>query len=189
MRILSLLLITLITFPAFSAWQLDNQLSSFNFVTIKKGDVGEVQKFTQLAGTVSQNGKVEFTIDLTSVDTKIDIRNERIKKYLFNTDVFPKAAFTTQLGNTAISSIKVGSSKALKVSGEIDLHGQKQLVELQVLVSKLSNKQLVVTSMEPILIKAKSFKLVQGINKLRELAKLPSISNLVPVNFVLTFKQ
>jgi hypothetical protein len=57
------------------------------------------------------------------------------------------------------------------------------------MVAKLSDKQFIVSSLQPILLNAKNFSLVAGVQKLQELAKLPSISNAVPVSFVLTFNR
>ncbi len=189
MRIISVLFTLFVAFPAFCDWHLENELSSLSFVTIKKADVGEVHEFTELSGNINKQGQVEFSVNLSSVNTNIDIRNERMKKYLFNIGMFPKALFSAQLDQAALKAIKTGSSALMKLAGTIDLHGQKQAVTTKVLVAKLSDKQLVVSSMQPILIKAKDFKLIDGISKLRELAHLPSISNVVPVSFVLTFIQ
>ena len=189
MRFFSFLLVGLIAFPAFSAWQLDNQHSSLSFISIKKGDVGEVHQFTQLKGGVSEQGKIEFIVDLSSVNTKIDIRNERLKKYLFEINLFPKATFSAQLDKSVFEKIAAGTSKVLTLSGQLDLHGQKQAIKVDVLIAKLSNSALVVSSLQPILIKAKDYHLVAGISKLRELANLPSISNVVPVSFVLSFNK
>jgi hypothetical protein len=52
-------------------------------------------------------------------------------------------------------------------------------------VTKLANGSLLVNSVKPVIIKAVDFNLVKGIEKLRQLAGLPSISTTVPVSFVL----
>ena len=77
----------------------------------------------------------------------------------------------------------------MKLQGDIDLHGEKHKVEVSVLVSKLSENNLVVSSMKPVLLNAKSFKLDAGVTKLKELAVLPDVSNAVPVSFVLSFSR
>lgn len=186
---LILLLITLITFPAFSAWQLDNDKSSVSFISTKKSDVAEAHHFNQLSGNIENNGQVNFVIDLISVDTNIAIRNERMKEFLFNTETFPKARFTAQLDMNKFNSIAKNSSGVMKLTGEINLHGHFQKVMVDVLVAKLSDKAFIVSSIKPILLNADKFALGAGIRKLKELAKLPSISNAVPVSFVLSFNQ
>jgi hypothetical protein len=57
------------------------------------------------------------------------------------------------------------------------------------MVAKLSEKNMIVTTLQPLIIKAEDFALVAGINKLKSLASLPSIAYAVPVSFVLTFSQ
>lgn len=189
MRIVTSLLALLLTFPAFSAWQLVPEASSVNFITYKKTNIAENQKFTRVKGEVSDEGKVNFNIDLTSVFTNIEIRDERIKTFLFETELFPSATFTAQIEPSLLSELALGSSKEITINGTIDLHGQKQKVSTNVLVLKLTVNKIVVVSTQSLLIKADDFSLIAGINKLKALAKLPSITTTVPVNFVLTYAQ
>ena len=66
--------------PAFAAsWTLVPESSHLAYGSIKKDTVGEVNSFTSLSGQVSPDGQVEVEIDLSSVETNIDIRNERIE--------------------------------------------------------------------------------------------------------------
>ena len=188
MRIL-LLLVSLATFPAYSAWLLDNQSSKLSFVSIKKGDIAEVHHFSRLAGKVNKSGLVDFAVDLSSVETKIAIRDDRMKQYLFNVALFPKAYFKTKLDMQVIGKLASGKTLIMPLSGSISLHGQKQEVSTEILVAKLGQDKFVVTSLQPVIINAKSYDLVAGVAKLQELAGLPSISNAVPVNFVLSFNQ
>jgi polyisoprenoid-binding protein YceI len=183
-----LLFISLVAFPALSEWQLDNPNSSLSFISIKKAEVAEAHQFNKLSGSLTNDGQVSFTINLLSVDTNIAIRNERIKTFLFNTELYPTASFDAQLDMNKFNMIAVGDAGKLTLTGEIDLHGQKQTVVSDVLVAKLSESSFVVSSMKPIILNAEQFGLTEGVKKLQALAKLPSISNAVPVSFVLTFK-
>lgn len=188
MRLLSLLLTCLVIFPAFSQWQLNLNNSQVSFVTIKNQHIAENQRFDRFSGQLHQ-GKVNISIDLASVNTNIGIRDERMKAHLFDIGVFPTATFTADIAEQAVNGIAVGQSQRLTVSGEIALHGAKQKVQAEVLVAKLSKTSILVTSLQPILIKAKDFTLVKGINKLQELAGLSSIGYTVPLSFVLTFDK
>ena len=188
MRLLSLLITCLAIFPAFSQWQLNQDLSQLSFVTIKKQHIAENQSFKRFSGQVL-NEKIVITIDLASVNTNIAIRDERMKEYLFNVSTFSSATFKADINEKVINAIKVGQSQRLSIAGEIDLHGFKQQVQAEVLVAKLSKTSMLVTSLQPLLIKAKDFALIDGINKLKELAGLPSIGYTVPLSFVLTFNQ
>ncbi len=57
------------------------------------------------------------------------------------------------------------------------------------LVTKLSAGRFVVASLRPVIVNAAAFELAAGIEKLREVAGLPSIGGSVPVSFVLTFAR
>jgi polyisoprenoid-binding protein YceI len=192
MRILSIFILSLsilIASPAYSAWKLDSSQSSLTFVSIKKGTVAENHRFKTFSGDINSNGSTSITIDLNSVDTNIAIRDQRMTEYLFEAAKFAEANFSVQLNNNDIDAITIGSSKKISVTGRLDLHGQQQEIMLNVMVAKLSEKNMMVTTLQPVIIKAEDFALVAGINKLKSLASLPSIAYTVPVSFVLTFTQ
>jgi polyisoprenoid-binding protein YceI len=184
-----LLFIGLVAFPALSNWQLDNHHSSLSFISIKNTDIAEAHHFNQLSGSLTNDGQISFIIDLLSVDTNIAIRNDRMKQFLFNTKLFPTANFNAQLDMKKFHLIAVGQTGLLKLAGEVNLHGRKQKMMFDVLVAKLSEKSFVVSAMKPVLLNAQQFGLSDGVKKLQELAKLPSISAAVPLSFVLTFNE
>lgn len=181
------LLMSILACPVFANWQLNSEKSNVNFITFKKEHVAEINQFERVNATIDNKGKVNLTIDLTSVNTNIQIRDQRINSYLFNTDAFPNATFTSQLDNNAIAELNVGRSERFTVTGKIALHGQTQEVSVELVVAKLTENNLLVTSATPLLIHAQDFDLVKGINELKKLANLPSISYTVPVSFVLSF--
>ncbi len=83
-----LLLLSLTASQAFAGWTLDNTDSRLSFVTVKAQNVAEVHSFTQLSGEVDSTGIATVTIQLASVDTLIEIRDERMREVLFQTDIF-----------------------------------------------------------------------------------------------------
>jgi polyisoprenoid-binding protein YceI len=186
-KIMFIILMNIIAFQSAADWQLSQQNSTVNFTTVKKEHVIENHYFENVSANISKEGKINLSIDLTSVNTKIAIRDQRIKEHLFNTLLFPKAIFTAQLNTNQLENLMSGSSKALRINGRIELHGQSQDVLINVLVTKLSKTTLLVASQESLIIKAQDFDLVAGINKLQALANLPSITHSVPVNFILMF--
>jgi len=84
-----------------------------------------------------------------------------------------------------LSSLKANNTTKTTLSSQLSLHGQTVPVTLVVSVTKLTDGSLLVASIKPVIIKAADFDLVKGIDKLRQLAGLPSISTTVPVTFVL----
>jgi len=174
---------------AHAGWSLDNDSSQLNFVSVKADKVAEVHTFKTLSGKVDDAGYVEIAIDLTSVDTNIAIRDERMKEFLFETERFAVAVLTAQVDADAVAELAVGSTQALSVEGELTLHGQSEPVTLALNVVRLSDSELLAISSQPVIINAGSFDLADGVEKLREIAGLPSISTAVPVTFSLTFKR
>lgn len=176
-----------LTAPAHAAWVLDNDASRVSFVTTKAGAIGEVHKFTALRGSVSDSGNVEVTIELASVDTLIPIRDERMRDILFETSLFPDATLTAQIDGAALDHLAVGDITELSVGAELAMRNQTQAITLELAVAKLSDSRIMVSSMQPVVITAGQVDLVEGVEELREIAGLPSISPAVPVSVVLAF--
>lgn len=189
-KILSVLTIFLIaTLNAYSAeWIVDNNASQLNFISIKKGNIAEVHQFKTLQGSLDSQGEFELNIDLSSVDTQNPIRDERMKIHLFNVESCTDATLKANIDLADLDAIAEGASSRLTVDAELELHGETQALTMNVIVTRLVGAKLSVTSAEPIILNVEDFALVSGVNKLMELAKLPSISHAVPVSFYLTFK-
>lgn len=169
-------------------WQLVNDKSQLSFVSIKKGSVAEAHHFTKLEGQLSDQGSLNIKVDLISAETMIPIRNERLAKFVFETVKFPAAVLTANL-NEQLTEIKAPGMHILKgIDSELDFHGHTKALKIDVLVSSLKNGDLSVSSLSPVIIKGRDFKVIEGINKLQELAGLPSVATAVPVTFALTFK-
>lgn len=168
-----------------TSWQLDNGQSQLSFVSVKKNNIAEVHHFDWIAGSVNEAGELAVEIDLTSVNTGIEIRDSRMKEFFFEVDAYPTADLHAKIDPAFISELAAGQSKPLAVDAELDFHGQKQSVNLALMVTKVSDKELLVVSNQPVILNVADFDLVKGLEKLRELAGLPSISQAVPVSFYL----
>lgn len=169
-------------------YQLDEGESSLYFVSIKKNKIGEVHSFSQLAGSINDKGFASIRVNLASVKTHIEIRDERMKSMLFETDRFPEAVVTTQIVGIQNGLVAMGERVVKTVELSLNLHGQLKTLLAIVQIVGLSNGALGVSSVKPILLNAADFELGAGIEKLMDVAKLPSISTAVPVSFNLVFK-
>lgn len=167
-------------------WQLDNDQSQLNFISTKKGDVAEVHHFDRLTGSLSDSGAFTVDIDLESVNTNIDIRDQRMREFLFNVVEFPAASLSAQVDPKLVADLSIGMSHTATVDAELSLHGQTQKLSIDVMLTKLSDTKLMLVSAKPLVLNVSDFELVQGVEKLRELAGLPSISHAVPISFYLT---
>jgi len=174
---------------AVAQWELVNDESILNYISIKKSKVGEVNGFKTLSGSIESDGNVSVEIDLASVETNIPIRNERMKNMLFEVASFAKANISGVLDLKALSEINVGETYVDSISVNLSLHGVSNEVVADVRVVKLSKNRILAASVKPVIVNADQYKLLGGVGKLREVANLPSISTAVPVTFSFVFKQ
>ena len=187
-KLLYLCLLALLSFNAQAAWQLNNEQSLINFVSIKASSIAEVHHFKSLSGSISDK-TANVSIDLLSVETNIPIRNERMKSMLFDTSKYSSTTITTSIDPASFSDLKVGEHYQEKLNLMLDLHGITNAVPASVGVVKLDDDSLLVYSVNPVIINAADFGLNKGIEALRSIANLPVISSAVPVTFNLVFNQ
>ena len=175
---------------ALAEWKLVPGKSHLSFVSIKKEHVAEAHTFKSLQGSVDDAGVGKVTVDLASVDTSIESRDKLLRDTLFEVKEFPTAVYTVGMDETTVASISAlppGEQLTMVLEGELSLHGAKHPLSADVIVTKSGVDRLQVASARPVFVEAEKFDLVQGINKLAEIAGLSSISYAVPVSFVLTF--
>jgi len=187
-KTLFIVFMVLLTGAAQAQWSLNNDASTLSFVTVKADHVGEVHTFDRLSGSIDDRGNVEIIIELASVNTLIDIRNERMQNMLFETNLFPEAKITSDINLSAITAMSAGASESMEVEFELDIHGASNSYTADLVVTRLGNGVIASTS-KPILVTANTHGLVEGVEALREVAGLPSISRAVPVTFTVIFDQ
>lgn len=168
-------------------WTLDGAASNLAFGSVKKDRVGEVHSFKSLAGTVSQDGMVEISIDLTSVETNIEIRNERMLKYVFG-DV-AEAKLMVEMDMEELNAIPVGGHGVVFAIGDLALLGKMVEVEGDMFVARLTETQVMVTTNDMVFLDVEDAGLNAGVDKLMELASLPSITRTAPVTVRLMFNM
>ena len=181
------LLASCVTTPTNAGWTLDGDNSTLSFISTKAINVAEVHSFGALAGGVNNAGEIEITIDLASVDTGIEIRDDRMREMLFETASFSSAVLNTSVDMGLLSNLAMGESSAALIGGELALHGHTVPLTFDVLITRTSESGLLVVSEQPVVISAAQFGLAEGVESPREIAGLPSISVAVPVSFVLSF--
>lgn len=169
-----------------AAWQLDNDASSVSFNSIKNGQVVESHYFKSINGSIEAN-QASISIDLSSVETAIGIRNERMQAMLFETGTYPVATITAILDREDVAALQSKATSTLQLPITIELHGQEANATVPVLVTRSADR-ITVSSQRPVIIQASTFKLAAGIEALRKIAGLQSITLSVPVSFSLNFE-
>jgi polyisoprenoid-binding protein YceI len=187
-RLTALSVAVLFAGAAQAHWSLDNDTSTLSFVTVKAEHVAEVHTFDSLSGTIGDDGGVEITIELASVNTMIPIRNERIQEMLFETNLFPDGIITGSIDLDALTDMDAGSSVARQIDFELSLHGQSVALAADVQITR-TGEGVIVSTLKPLVVMADSFALTAGVEMLREVAGLPSISRAVPVSFTVVFEE
>ena len=170
-------------------WYLNPAQSGINYTTIKGGGTAENNYFTRIDGTVSPQGAAEISITLDSLVTNIDTRDSRMKEFVFDTPKFPVASIKTTIDMQGLSGLRKGGQKAYEANIDVSLKYITASFAAQTLVTRLGPNKVLVSSAAPIYVHADDFGLQAGVDKLQELAKLSSITPVVPVSFSLMFER
>jgi polyisoprenoid-binding protein YceI len=165
--------------PVQADWTVSDS-SRIGFVSIKNNRIGENNAFERVSGSISESGHVVVSVDLSSVETGIGIRNERLQKMLFEVASFPTASIDAALSDGQIAALRAGGARAESVSVNISLHGKTVSKTANVSVSS-SGGDVRVTTTQPIVITAQEFGLESGVAALQQIAGLNAISRSIPV--------
>ena len=174
--------------PAWAEWQVADN-SGIQFVSIKNNTIGEVSHFETISGTVGDQGAVAVRVALDSVETNIGIRNDRMKKMLFEVGLYPEAVITAQLSPEAMAVLGSSSGSAVPVVLQIDLHGQVVSKDAVLTVSATDAGGFSATTSQPILLNAAEFNFEDGVAALQSVAGLNAISRVIPVTVSLNFTK
>ncbi|MHA7899207.1 MAG: YceI family protein [Henriciella sp.] len=170
-----------------ATWALDSQASKIAFASIKAGEVIETHFFPGLSGEVGADGAASVTIPLDQVETKIDIRNERMREMFFETETFPTATISTTVDTGTYSDLAIGERRSTEIEGTLSLHGADASVYANAFVTRIAADRIEISSAEPVVVYVADFNLEAGLEALREVAGLPSITSAVPVTFTFVF--
>ncbi|MNO76558.1 YceI-like domain protein [compost metagenome] len=184
---LLLALLGVIALPAQANWYLDNESSRLSFVTTKNTDIAEVHRFLVLHGKVNSKGVAEVKVEMESVSSGVPLRDERMRKELFQVDTFPDALITAQLDLRPINDLAPGAQLELLLPVKVAIHGKEQSYTAQLLATRLDDRRFQVVTLEPLVLHAEDFDLLPGLATLRKLAEVKAISLSVPVGAVLIF--
>lgn len=169
-------------------WELDAEKTSLHFLSTKNAQVTEVHQFTSVTGSLSESGELSVSVDLSSVDTGIDIRNTRMKDMLFNVSQFASATFEASVPQAMLSG-SAGDIQLGPVEGILNLHGMAAPITFHIAVSYVDENTVSVSTTQPSLLDVTTFGLADGVESLREVAGLKSITATVPVTFTATFTR
>jgi polyisoprenoid-binding protein YceI len=184
----AILLVTLVAAGSVQAGWDVTASSRVGFVSIKNNSIGENNVFEQVTGSISDAGHVALSIDLTSVETGVGIRNERLQRMLFEVGKFPTAMVQATLSASQLDALKAGDNVSETVKVTVSLHGMS-VDKLAPLTVGVSEDGLRVTSTQPIVVTAKDFGLESGVAALQAIAGLNAISQSIPITLDLSLRK
>jgi OOP family OmpA-OmpF porin len=176
------------TNPFSPGWQLNSGASAVKFQSLKNSTKVETSSFATMSGAIDESGAATLNILLDSVDTKVDLRNVRMRFLFFETFKFPEAIVSMQLDQSVMSDLAEVRRKILTLPYTIDLHGFTQTLETEVALTLISEDLISVSSSTPITLSVGDFGLAGGIKKLEEAANV-SILPSTTITFDLLFAR
>ena len=174
-----------LTALADAPWQLDLTQSELGLTSTKNSQISERHTVRFSSGSVSAEGKARVEVDLGSIETRIPIRNERMQKFLFAAAT--PVLVAVDLEPTMIASLAAGEARSLSTNVVIKANNQEILLPIALSAMPVDAAQIRVSGTGELDVGALGYQ--AGIEALREIAGLKSISLNVPIDFVLTFQK
>jgi hypothetical protein len=185
LKLIAILIGVALSNSSFADWVLVSNNSNFTIGTTKNESVTEIHKFLKLDGFVQNNGDARVMVNLLSVDTGIEIRDERMQAMLFSTAT--QAIYSATLPMETLGQIKAGKSKEFQLQGTLEMNGQSTRVPVTTKITRLHSGSYQVATVSANKIDVGQFGFSGGIEQLRAIANLKNISPVVTFEFKLEF--
>ncbi|TWI58518.1 YceI-like domain-containing protein [Pseudomonas duriflava] len=189
MRVFLLLSMLAFSSLALADWQVDTSYSRVSFVSVKRGDMADVHYFSEVTGLIDQTGRVRLALPFDSLENTLALQAERMREFVFKADRFPEAIITSQIDPSTWEQMPVDDIRQHNLDLDLELNGQKQRLKAEVSISRLGETLVQVNTLQPVLVKAVDFDLLEGLKKLEEVSSVSGIAPEVPVNVLLTLRQ
>ena len=173
--------------PFGAGWLLQPEASSLTFQSVKNGSVVEASSFASISGAIEPDGEAAISILLDSVDTKVDLRNVRMRFLFFETFLHPEARVSLRLDPALPDELREVRRKVVRLPYELTLHGVTRPLEADLAVTLIGEDLVSVSTGEPILLAVEEFGLTEGLRKLEEAAGVTIVPS-TTVTFDLIFE-
>ena len=178
---------SLFSSAAYADWILDAENSNISYGTVKNDMIGENNTFKTISGHLNNDGQIDIEIDLSSIDTLIEIRDGRMRDIVFKVSENATAKLSGQMDLKVYDNQEIGTSRIIETTVSLELVGQKLEHDVKLLVTRLAKNKVMVTPHGVMFIDADDYDLVNAIEILRNLAGLDSIASVISMGFYLTF--
>lgn len=184
-RLISCAALLLMAQATLADWRLTSA-SKVGYVSIKNNAIAEHNVFSGVTGSLSKKGQLKINIDLSTVETQVDIRNQRMRELFFEVTQYPQAVVTAELDVQELAQVDSGAPLEIVKPFTLSLHGIEVTAEAHLRVVAVGGRAWVST-VRPILISAADFGLEGGVAALQKIAGLEAIAAVVPVSVDLKF--
>lgn len=164
-------------------WELDLAESELGLTSTKNSQISERHTLRFSSGNISAGGKARVEVDLGSIETRIPIRNERMLKFLFGSET--SAMVSVDLDTEMIVPLANGETRSLSPTVVITANNHEVLLPVTLSATVADGSKVRVSGSGELDVAALGYR--AGIEMLREIAGLKSISLNVPIDFVLVF--
>jgi len=169
-------------------WRLNPTVSHLYMQSVKKNKIFETHNFKAMEGTISADGAASIKIDLASLSTGVDLRDVRMRFLLFEVFKFPHAEITATLDPATLQDLLVKTRLDYTLKFKLNLHGLEKELEAPVVVTRIVDNAVSVSTVKPIIINAKDFDMVAGVKKLSEAVGDILIAPASSISFDLVFE-
>ena len=174
-----------------AAWKSDDSNITFLSSKINKAlnSITEQSGFTSAKSQLSAAGDFNMTIDLASVKTNIELRDQRLRDWVFETGQYANAEITDKVDMSAIEKLGEGETLALQQPLTLNIHGKQIPITADLAVQRNPGDKITVTTRMPVVLDVKQMDMSKGVAQLVEVMGLSSIVEQVPVSFSGTFHR
>ena len=166
-RLYYLILLVFLYFPLTASanpfeggWQLQTGQSTIGFLSVKKGTIAEYSGFASFSGQIDPTGAAEIVIAMDSVDTKIDLRNVRMRFLFFETFKHGEARIKATIPPELVADLPSHTRKTVDLSVSLTLHGIETNLTAPVAVTLMDNNTVNVSTVQPIILSLADFDLL-----------------------------
>ena len=131
---------------------------------------------------------MRLSVDANSVNTGVEIRDERVRLHVFDSGNHPHIIFTAKL-NKAIETLKIGEPVVQELTGTLTIRGIENPLTAELLVIRGSADTLLVQTLRPLLLDASNYNMSEGFEQLRTLVNLFNIPQIIPVSIKLVLSK
>jgi hypothetical protein len=171
--LIGVLLSSLSFAESFTDWALVSDSSEFTIGTTKNETITEVHKLQQLEGFVRINGNARVSLNLLSIDTGIEIRDERMQAMLFTTAT--QAVYSATVDMEKLRKLEAGDSTDFQLQGSLEMNDRSTVIPVATKITRLDSGNYQIKTVSANKIDVGKFGFSGGIEQLRAVANLKNI--------------